>query len=434
MSARGLSPADHIAQYALLSRLVAVAVAVAVAAVGRLDRPDQAWPSLIGAIVVIVLGNYLALRNWPFVVDVIRVRDKPLYLVLDVALALTTILVVGAGSPLVLYLVGSAVLAGLVYSWRFAVGSSAAITGGYLAVLLSHSGAVPGTPDVHAVFTLPALMLGAGPAAAAVRRLLRLREQDSQAVTLLQSQMAVREERLRLSRDMHDTITKNLHGLALLAGGLRRSLDRGQVQQARDTAELVALTARQLAGSSRTVIRDLRQDGGDLAQALETAARSALAGHAVVLSWRLSQDLGPRSRGLSDATRQEVVAVVGEAVHNVVKHAQAQSVVINGDLDDDRLVLTVADDGVGLCPERAAAASRSGHVGLVGMAERVARLGGGLEVTSAPGDGTVVTVRIPLSSNAAAPAGRGTSSRRRARAWTSSVTEVGHGGGAWLSR
>ncbi len=334
MTSRELSPADHIAQYALLSRLIAAAVAVAAA--GGFDHLDRGRVGLAVSIVVIVTGNYVALRRWPYVVDTIRIRDKPLYLVLDIALALSVILIVGAASPLVLYLVGSVVLAGLIYAWRFAVVASIVVTGGYLSVLFSGQGAVPGSIDVHSVFTLPALMLGAGPAASAVRRLLRLRDQDAQAVGMLKSQMAVREERLRLSRDMHDTITKNLHGLSLLAGGLTRCLDRGRLEQARDTAELVGLTARQLADSSRSVILDLRErPDPDLARALQDVVRTALAGHDMMLSWRMSDEVADRARTLGTEASSEILAVVGEAVHNVVKHAAAQSLVVGGELEGD---------------------------------------------------------------------------------------------------
>lgn len=241
------------------------------------------------------------------------------------------------------------------------------------------------------------MMLGAGPAASAVRRLLRLRDQDAQAVGMLKSQMAVREERLRLSRDMHDTITKNLHGLSLLAGGLTRCLDRGRLEQARDTAELVGLTARQLADSSRSVILDLRErPDPDLARALQDVVRTALAGHDMMLSWRMSDEVADRARTLGTEASSEILAVVGEAVHNVVKHAAAQSLVVGGELEGDTLVVCVRDDGVGLCPDSAAAAAAAGHLGLVGMAERMRRIGGIVTASAAPAAGTTVTIRVPL--------------------------------------
>lgn len=423
MSERRLSPADHIAQYALLSRLVAAALAVVAA--GGFAQWERGRIGLAVSTVLIVAGNYLALRRWPYVVDVLRVRDKPLYLVLDVALALSVILTVGAASPLVLYLVGSAVLAGLVYPWRFAVTVSVVVTAGYLAVLFGGLGAARGVTDVHSVLTLPALLLGAGPAAAAVRRLLRLRDQDVQAVSVLRSQMAVREERLRLSRDMHDTITKNLHGLALLAGGLGRAVERGGLAQARDTAELVALTARQLADSSREVILDLREDpAADFAQALHNGVRTAVAGHDLMLSWRAEPEFAARTHSLSASARAEILAVVGEAMHNVVKHAQAQTVTVEAGLDGDTAVLAVRDDGRGVCPEEAAAAGAAGHLGLVGMAERMHRVGGTVQVVAHPEGGTVVGLRVPLSGRAPAPTR--TTDDERPQEPTRTVTE-----GAW---
>lgn len=413
MSARGLSPADHIAQYALLSRLVSAALAVAAA--GGFDQLNRGRASLAVSIVLIVVGNYLALRRWSYVVDVVRVRDKPLYLTLDVTLALSVILAVGAASPLVLYLLGSVVLAGLVYSGRFAVVTSVVVVAGYLAVLISGRGAAPGTLDVHSLFTLPALILGAGPAAAAVRRLLRLRERDAVAVVALREQMAVREERLRLSRDVHDSITKNLHGLALLAGGLVRAVDRGRLEQARDTAELVALTARQLADSSRGVILDLREEAdADLAATVRAVAAGTIAGHGLLVEQSFSDDFVARAGSLDVATRAAIAAAVGEAVHNVVKHAGAMTVTVEGTVTGggcaahratggpadvgatEVLTVAVRDDGRGLCPDEAETAAAAGHLGLVGMRERLHGVGGGVVVTSAAGAGTTVAMSVPL--------------------------------------
>jgi signal transduction histidine kinase len=81
-----------------------------------------------------------------------------------------------------------------------------------------------------------------------------------------------------------------------------------------------------------------------------------------------------------------------EAMHNIVKHAHASQVDLSFDVLPDRVVLQVKDDGVGFDP----LASYPGHLGLQSMRERVASLGGVLEIQSAPGQGTRICAEIPI--------------------------------------
>jgi len=81
-----------------------------------------------------------------------------------------------------------------------------------------------------------------------------------------------------------------------------------------------------------------------------------------------------------------------DALNNLVKHAQANQVDIHLHCDHGTLTLEVQDDGVGFDPQ----AEYPGHLGLHTMRERVTRLGGTLEINSAPGLGTMVRVRIPI--------------------------------------
>lgn len=79
-------------------------------------------------------------------------------------------------------------------------------------------------------------------------------------------------------------------------------------------------------------------------------------------------------------------------MHNITKHAHAQRVTIRLRGDGEAVTLEIRDDGVGFDP----GGSFPGHLGLRSMRERVARLGGGLEITSAPGAGTRLVGRIPV--------------------------------------
>ena len=92
------------------------------------------------------------------------------------------------------------------------------------------------------------------------------------------------------------------------------------------------------------------------------------------------------------ATKREVLRVVQEALHNVAKHARPTRVTAGLELEGDCVVVTVEDDGIGFDPEIA----HPGHLGLTSMHERVAAVGGRLQVRSSIGEGTTVIVRIPL--------------------------------------
>lgn len=117
--------------------------------------------------------------------------------------------------------------------------------------------------------------------------------------------------------------------------------------------------------------------------------------HAVVTE----RDFGPEPE-IAFAAKQVLLRVVQEALHNVAKHAHAQTVRVAMRHDGAVLTIQVTDDGVGFD----AARTYPGHLGLTSMHERVGELGGRLKVDSTLGSGTTVSLRLPLGQ---APLGRG---------------------------
>jgi signal transduction histidine kinase len=93
----------------------------------------------------------------------------------------------------------------------------------------------------------------------------------------------------------------------------------------------------------------------------------------------------PQADGERD---REILRIAQEALQNAVRHASARHVAVRLSAGEDGLLLEVADDGVGFDPD--AAGARSRHLGLTSMEERAKRLGGALEIRSAPGAGTTV--------------------------------------------
>jgi signal transduction histidine kinase len=199
--------------------------------------------------------------------------------------------------------------------------------------------------------------------------------------------LAGASERARIARELHDSISQDLFSLRLLAGGLRRTLPTDSPLYPR--VEAMERTVSGTLHEMQALLLELRpvalRDTG-LVPALDELCRA----YRDRLGIAVEADLQPVE--LDQATEPAVLRVVQEAVANAVKHARPSRVLLRvRDLGAGRAELTIADDGAGFDPARAA--QRHG-MGLDLMRERVAELGGELRIESAPGDGT--TVRLTL--------------------------------------
>jgi signal transduction histidine kinase len=212
----------------------------------------------------------------------------------------------------------------------------------------------------------------------------RLREQVRQA--------AVAEERTRLARELHDAVTQSLYSMTLLAAGCRFQAEAdGHAQEAEDFARLGEV-AQQALGEMRLLIYELRP------QVLET---EGLVGAIQQRLEAVERRAGLRARLLVEdelelppAVEDQLYRIVQEALNNVLKHAGARHVTVAmrgpADRGAPELELTVSDDGGGFN----GGAPRG--VGLESMGERAAAIGGSATITSAPGEGTTVTIRVPV--------------------------------------
>ncbi|WNB84666.1 sensor histidine kinase [Cellulomonas sp. ATA003] len=197
------------------------------------------------------------------------------------------------------------------------------------------------------------------------------------------ARLAVAEERLRFSRDLHDVVGRTLSAIAVkseLAAELARRGQDGAVDQMTEVRELAQDSLREVRG----VVSGLRTP--DLAAEL-AGARSVLRSAGID-----TRVIGEDAR-LPDAVQQAVAWVVREAVTNVVRHAHARRCTIDldvaGDGGDARAVLTVTNDGVPAGP-----AGTPGS-GLIGLTERLAQVGGTL-ATDAGGDRFTLRATVPL--------------------------------------
>jgi two-component system sensor histidine kinase UhpB len=217
-------------------------------------------------------------------------------------------------------------------------------------------------------------------------------ERTGQALRLLQANVveAREEERRRISRELHDELGQRLTALKMELTGLadRSRLGAGDPR----LAGMLTMLDETVAAVRRIAsdLRPLMLDDLGLNAAIEWLARDMARRGGIDIRVQLDEGHPPLTGRLATA----LYRVVQEGLTNAARHARARRVDVGLHRQGDALVLSVTDDGVGL-PEDGP--QRDGGYGLMGMRERVAMLGGTLEIGNAVGDrGARLTVRLPL--------------------------------------
>jgi PAS domain S-box-containing protein len=195
-------------------------------------------------------------------------------------------------------------------------------------------------------------------------------------------------ERQRLARELHDSVSQALYGIALGARTARALADHSPHQLAEPLDYVLSLAEAGMT-EMRSLIFELRPESlatEGLVAALDKQVAVLRARHQLTVS----AELGAEPE-LALPVKETLYRIAQEALHNVVKHAHARHVEIRLRGRDDAVELEIGDDGVGFVPDE----PRPGHLGMQSMRERAAGQGGSIEVTSAPGLGTTVRVRLP---------------------------------------
>jgi len=208
---------------------------------------------------------------------------------------------------------------------------------------------------------------------------------------------AVSEERDRMARDLHDTLEQQLAGVALQLDGLDKvaKIDPAQISSRLGLARRMLRHTRV---EARRSVWDLRSKLLEI-QGLGTALRSMAVGASSDEGPAVSLDIGELTRPLPMGSDFHLLRIAQEALANAIKHAAASEVVISLHETADAVLLTVRDDGQGFTPAPPDAVLAS-HFGIVGMHERVGKIGARLDIGSSPGHGCRVTVTL---SNPATP-------------------------------
>jgi len=197
-------------------------------------------------------------------------------------------------------------------------------------------------------------------------------------------------ERERWAREVHDTLAQGYTSIVVLAQTATALLP-GDADAAAERVALIEEVARENLAEARAMVAAFAPVALDSSTLLEALARLAERfGRETGLATRLdTAALGGADAGLSRP--EEVVLLRGaqEALANVRRHASASAVVLRVSRIADVVAVHVEDDGVGFDPAVAAG------VGLAGLRDRAEQVGGAVDVASAPGQGTRVTVRVP---------------------------------------
>ncbi|MFV2000650.1 MAG: GAF domain-containing sensor histidine kinase [Acidimicrobiia bacterium] len=200
---------------------------------------------------------------------------------------------------------------------------------------------------------------------------------------------AVREDRDRIARDVHDSIIQNLFAVGLgLQARAFASVDDPDLREALDDAS-VAIDAS--IAELRRLIYDLHGDlprRGSVAEEVAELAERLGSPYEIPVEIVVSGSVPDLDVGIID----DVLQIVRESVSNALRHSGASSITVSLSVDDRSLVLTIEDDGDGFD-----VGSAPWGLGLTNMRTRTMRAGGELAVKSSHGSGTTVTAQIPLT-------------------------------------
>ncbi|MFV2084419.1 GAF domain-containing protein [Micromonospora sp. LOL_021] len=239
-------------------------------------------------------------------------------------------------------------------------------------LVVAHRADAAGPTDGDA----PLLASFAGQAALAIER---ARAQEEREL------LVVLEDRERIARDLHDVVIQRLFATGLqLQSAMPLCSGRPEIGKRINTA------VDDLDSTIRDIRRAIFELRTPMSATLRTEVREAVDLAADGLGFRPALQLdGPVDSAVPDQIRPDLLAVLREALSNVVRHARASQVAVRVSALEGELALTVADDGIGVDP----AAARSG---LVNMRERAEQRGGAFSVVAGDPRGTILTWKVPL--------------------------------------
>src|SRR5260370_4892464 len=217
----------------------------------------------------------------------------------------------------------------------------------------------------------------------------RGREHEIRLLYEQAQELAALQERQRLARELHDSVSQALYGIGLWAYTAREALESDPEQAIASIDYVITLTEAGLA-EMRALIFALRPESLEiegLVAALPTQVDVLRARYKLTVDADLGDELD-----LPIEMKHALYRIAQEALHTIVKHARASTVLLRLARQENEITLEVRDNGRGFDPM----GLFPGHLGLRSMQERVNKMGGILTIERAPGQGTWVGVRVSL--------------------------------------
>lgn len=202
---------------------------------------------------------------------------------------------------------------------------------------------------------------------------------------------AVAAERLRMAREVHDTLAQGATGVIMQLEAAEEALRQDQLVKMRDCLTRAKAASRESLGETRRLVQALRPlalEQGSLCDALEALVERLQRDTPLRASFGRSEEMWP----LPGEVESQLLRIAQEAVTNVLRHARASRLRLQLHSEKAGVRLEIEDDGRGFDP-----AAASDGFGLQGMRERIESLGGRFALRSAPGAGTCIRIELPAS-------------------------------------
>lgn len=210
-----------------------------------------------------------------------------------------------------------------------------------------------------------------------------------QSYTTQAGELAVLDERNRMARNLHDSVTQTIFSMRLTAEAANMLLDQNPAK-ARAELDKLQLLAKSALAEIRSLVFELRPTAVTelgLVPALRHHLMTLEREHGLIVDLQVSGELH-----LRDVEARQLFRISQEALNNVVKYAQTDTACLILSFEGNRVFLQVEDQGIGFEPAKLTTARD--HIGLTSMKERVEAMGGVLTIDSHPGQGTRVTVEV----------------------------------------
>lgn len=200
--------------------------------------------------------------------------------------------------------------------------------------------------------------------------------------------LTIANERQRMARELHDTLSQGLAGLILQLEAADAHLSNDRTDRAQAIVTNAMQQARLTLADARRAIDDLRQPPSD---DLDSALRLEISRFtsATAIPIRFHSDPPPP---LPDPVKETIVRAVAEALNNVAQHARARNAEVNVRMKDKSILVTIQDDGLGFD----ASSIPPGHYGILGIQERVRLVDGSFAIRSEREKGTNLEIEIPI--------------------------------------